>query len=217
MIADKIGFIIGEFAHLSPISKHHTQIGAALFCSSQKMQLFESKDFYVSQILSIVEELETMLKMKHPCNDPINGNQGMIKMLFLPNLMPSSKVKQSIDFCDCIHVFDEETLLPRNVIEKRHKIYKTFATSIAFDYYGNKVWEETEEDAWLIAGLRERIGDRNRRKHCGQAMYKYNVMKTMRKFVTAVQSNAERFSLSSKYVPHFSELTYGEDLYLWKC
>ena len=32
-----------------------------------------------------------------------------------------------------------------------------------------------------------------------------------------MQANAERFSLSSKYVPHFSELTYGEDLYLWKC
>ena len=57
--------------------------------------------------------------------------------------------------------------MPRNVIEKRHKIYKTFATSIAFDFFGNMVWENSEEDAWLLAGLRERIGDRNKRKNCG--------------------------------------------------
>jgi hypothetical protein len=41
------------------------------------------------------------------------------------------------------------------------------ATSLAFDYFGNMVWEESELDAWLLAGLRERIGDRNKRKHCG--------------------------------------------------
>lgn len=107
--------------------------------------------------------------------------------------------------------------MPRNVIEKRHKIYKILATSISYDFFGSMVWEESEEDSWLITGLRERIGDRFKRKKTGQSMYRYYIMKTMRKFTEAVEANSERFSLSSKYVPHFSELTYGEDLWYWKC
>lgn len=39
----------------------------------------------------------------------------------------------------------------------------------------------------------------------------------MKKFYTLVKQNAERFSLTSKYVPHFSELEIGEDLYYIKC
>ena len=88
-------------------------------------------------------------------------------MVFLPNLFTSRQIKQQINFANCIHIFDEEILLPRNVIEKRHKIYKILATSLAYDYFGNMVWEESEEDAWLITGLRERIGDRNKRLKCG--------------------------------------------------
>lgn len=74
IIPDKIGFIIGDLPHLSPITRYHTQIGAALFTSSQKSVLFESKDFYQSQVLSIIEELESMLKTKHPSSDLINKN-----------------------------------------------------------------------------------------------------------------------------------------------
>jgi len=39
----------------------------------------------------------------------------------------------------------------------------------------------------------------------------------MEKFYKSLKSGAERFSLCSKYVPHFSELQYGEDLYYLKC
>lgn len=39
----------------------------------------------------------------------------------------------------------------------------------------------------------------------------------MKKFYKLVKANAERYSLSSKYTPHFSELQYGSDLYLLKC
>ena len=73
-IPDKIGFVIGDFPHLSPINQSQSQIGAALFASSQKLFLFEAKDFYQSQVLTIIDELETMLKVKHPCNDPIAKN-----------------------------------------------------------------------------------------------------------------------------------------------
>ena len=82
-------------------------------------------------------------------------------------------LKQSLDFADGIHVFDEEVLLPRNVIEKRHKIYKILGTSLAFDWFGATIWEKSIEDTWLLCGMRERIGDRYRRKKTGISMYKY--------------------------------------------
>ena len=48
-------------------------------------------------------------------------------------------------------------------------------------------------------------------------MYRYHIAKITKKFYKKVKENADRFSLSSAYVPHFSEIQYGEDLYHWKC
>ena len=158
-----------------------------------------------------------MLRNEHPCNSEVEDNQKLLKLVFVPNLFRRKSIKQSLDFADGIHVFDEEVLLPRNLIEKRHKIYKILGTSLAFDWFGAMVWEKTIEDAWLLCGMRERIGDRYRRKKTGVSMYKYQIMKTMRKYTDAVEQNSERFSLASKYLPHFSELTYGEDLWFQKC
>jgi hypothetical protein len=73
-IPDKIGFVIGDLPHLSPINRSQSQIGAALFASSQKLFLFEAKDFYQTQVLTIIDELESMLKVQHPCNDQIAKN-----------------------------------------------------------------------------------------------------------------------------------------------
>jgi hypothetical protein len=117
--------------------------------------------------VAVIDEIEKMLRTKHPSSSDDVDNQGMIKMIFLPNLFRTKSIKQSIDFTDGIHIFDEEVLLPRNVIEKRHKIYKILATSLSYDFFGSMVWEESEEDAWLITGLRERIGDRYKRKKTG--------------------------------------------------
>lgn len=107
--------------------------------------------------------------------------------------------------------------MPRNVIEKRHKIYKILGTSLAYDFFGSQVWEESIDDAWLITSLRERIGDRFKRLKCGQHLYRYHLMKTIDKFFDAVKMGAERFALTSQYVSHFSEIEEGQDIYLWKC
>jgi len=39
----------------------------------------------------------------------------------------------------------------------------------------------------------------------------------MTKFFNLVKSNSERFSLSSNFIPHRSEMQFGEDTYLLKC
>ena len=88
--------------------------------------------------MNIVETLEKMLKIDHP-----SKSENQLKLIFVPNLFNRKQIIQSIDFAGCVHIFDDDILLPRNVIEKRHKIYKILATSISFDYFGNQVWEET--------------------------------------------------------------------------
>jgi hypothetical protein len=63
-------------------------------------------------------------------------------MIFVPNLFITKSINQSIDFADGIHIFEEEVHLPRNFIEKMHKIYNILASSIAYDFFGAMVWEE---------------------------------------------------------------------------
>lgn len=184
------------------------------------MELFEQRNFYQKQVVEILEHIENMLKVKHPCKmlkEDGKQNQNALKLVFVPNLFLRKDIRQSLSFANCLHVFDEEVLLPRNVIEKRYKIYKIMATCLSYDYFGYQVYEESDEDAWLITSLRERIGDRYKRSKCGSSIYRYHILQTMEKFFNCLKSGAERFSLCSKYVPHFSELQYGEDLYYQKC
>lgn len=127
-------------------------------------------------------------------------------MVFLPNLIPSNQIKQSINFGSCIHVFDEEVLLPRDILEKRYKIYKTFGASLSYDYFGYQIWEENELSDWILTSLRERMGEYYRKKKCGKSFYKYQLMKTMNSFYEIVKTGAERFPISGQEVPHFSEM-----------
>lgn len=227
-LLDKIGFIIGHFPYYSVFeqelvygrSRTQIQLGLAMFASHQKHELFEAKNFYKQQIYSILKSMkDDIMKTEHPCKiqEEEPTNQHHLKMLFVPNLFLRKQEKQSLNFANCLHIFDENVLLPRNVIEKRHHIYKTLATSLSYDYFGNQVWEETSEDAWLVTGLRERIGDYYKMQKCGKQFYRYTIAKRMRKFYKKVKANAERFSLSSKHVPHFQETEYSEDIYLLKC
>ena len=128
-------------------------------------------------------------------------------MVYLPNLFRAKSTKKSFDFADSVHLLDEESLLPRDIIEKRHRTYKMLASSLAFDFFGFQVWEESAEDTWLMTAIREHIGNIYMRQRCGQSFYKYTIAKIMDKFYDAVKAGAERYSLTSQYVAHFSELT----------
>lgn len=129
-----------------------------------------------------------------------------LKLLFLPNLFLSKHPKQCISFADGLHIFDERILHPRNIIEKRHKIYKALAAGLSYTFFGDLSWEESPEDAWLLVGLRESTGDRFRKLNCGQNFHRYQLMKTQNKFFQAVKAGAEKYSLTSRYASHFSEL-----------
>ena len=66
IIPDKIGFIIGNFDHLSCITEEETQLGSAFFINSQKMGLFEQRNFYQTQVCEVISHIENMLKTEHP-------------------------------------------------------------------------------------------------------------------------------------------------------
>ena len=64
-------------------------------------------------------------------------------------------------------MLDQELLFKPNQIDKRHHLYKHLAGSLFFEFYGSKVREAEWSDTWLLAAIRERVGDRFRKKKCG--------------------------------------------------
>ena len=45
---------------------------------------------------------------------------------------------------------DEEIIFNRNQLENRYKTFKHIASTLAFDFFGGKVFENTPEDWWLL-------------------------------------------------------------------
>lgn len=87
--------------------------------------------------------------------------------------MPKKFPKQCVSFPEGLHIFDEQILVRPNQIDKRHHLYKHLASAITFDFFGSKVREAKPEDQWLITAIRERIGDRMKKKKCGMLLHKY--------------------------------------------
>ena len=52
-------------------------------------------------------------------------------------------------------------------------MYKHLAIAVAYDFFGSKVREAKPEDLWLMTAIRERIGDRMKKKKCGMLLHKY--------------------------------------------
>ena len=101
--------------------------------NDSKKTIFEEGGFYSQKIEAIVKEIENTLEEAHPSRvDP-----GALTLFFVPNLFLRKQQKQSINFAGGIHIFDQDILLQRNVVEKRAKITRILATSLAFDYFGN--------------------------------------------------------------------------------
>ena len=70
---------------------------------------------------------------------------------------------------------------------------------------------------WLLTAIQEVIGDHYLRQKSGSWMYEYIVSKRMKKLYKLCKVGAERFSLNSQYVPHFSETQGSGDVYYLKC
>jgi hypothetical protein len=86
---------------------------------------------------------------------------------------------QCISFPEGLHIIDEQILVRPNQIDKRHHLYKHLASAVTFDFFGSKVREAKPEDLWLITAIRERIGDRMKKKKCGMLLHKYQVMRSI--------------------------------------
>ena len=120
------------------------------------------------------------------------------KVIFLPNLFPAKFPKQSYDFAGGLHLLDQELLYKPNQIDKRHHLYKHFATSLMFTFFGAKVREAHWSDLWLLVAIRERVGDRFAKSKCGALLYRYHVMKRIEKLYKLMNEGIEVHPIMQK-------------------
>jgi hypothetical protein len=97
----------------------------------------------------------------------------------VPNLFLSKSRKQSLDFTGGLHILDEELLFIRGQQEGRHRTYKYLSSSLAFDFFGGRVYEETPDDHWLLVGIRESIGNHFKILKFGTLLHRYHIMQTI--------------------------------------
>lgn len=111
IIPDKVGFVIGHFPYVSHIYRDQSRhtgseasqrqslaeklMGAAFFVQNHKLQLFETSNFYQDQVKQVVDHLERMLKIEHPCNVRFSppSTQHHLKLVFVPNLKLKSDIR----------------------------------------------------------------------------------------------------------------------------
>lgn len=161
----------------------------SFFLSQKKQELFQQNNFYEKNLIQMINYLEKLLQVKYPCYST--------KLVFVPNLFISKARKQSLDFAGGLHIFDEELLFRKNQLENRYSTYKNIAMSISFDYFGNKVYEESADDQFLIVGIRESIGNHFKILKCGVLLYRYHIMKTIEDVYKKMKLGVERYPLSS--------------------
>lgn len=87
------------------------------------------------------------------------------------------------------------------------------ASSLAFDFFGGKVFEESPEDFWLLQGIRENIGNHYKIIKFGILLYRYHIMKTIESVYRKTKHGIERYPLKSDEVPNPHEFMLNELLY----
>jgi hypothetical protein len=92
-----------------------------------------------------------------------------------------------------------------NQIDKRYNFYKQVAGALTFDFFGSRVRPAKPSYSWLLAAVRERIGDRMKKKKCGMLLHKYQVMRQIEKVYQQMKIGAETRPLMHN--PRLAKLT----------
>jgi hypothetical protein len=113
------------------------------------------------------------------------------QLVFVPNLFPHKHAQLSLNFAGGLHILDQDILFKPTQIDKRHHTYKHLTSALTFDYFGNMVRERLPSDAWLIVAIRERLGDRFKKRRCGTLLYRYHVMRNIEKMYKKMKQGLE--------------------------
>ena len=62
---------------------------------------------------------------------------------------------------------------------------------MTFAYFGSRVREQCPSDLWLLVAVRERIGDRFKKKKCGALLYRYQIMTQIDKLYRQMKAGVE--------------------------
>ena len=76
-------------------------------------------------------------------------------------------------------------------VDKRHHTYKQITSALTFAYFGNRIREMSASDLWLLVAVRERIGDRFKKKKCGALLYRYQIMTQIDKLYRQMKAGVE--------------------------
>jgi hypothetical protein len=146
--------------------------------------------------------------VEHECRTKRN-----LQLVYLPNLASAKSLRPSVNFGG-LHIMDEIGLHPRNLLEKRHRLFRNLALTLSHAFFGASIWEETQYDRWLLNGIRAQLGAIYMREKCGDSFYRYQVNKLMDRYCDGAASGIERFPLTSRLVADANELS--GDIYLIK-
>ena len=142
--AVKIGFIIANFPYIH-VMNEITKVRDvhAFLLNSDKYAIFSHQNkFYEKTISGMQHDLQKLVGAPFPFES--------LKLVFVPNLFLKKSRKQSVDFTGGLHILDEELLFPKTQQEGRHRTYKYLACSLAYDFFGAKVYEDNPSDFWLL-------------------------------------------------------------------
>ena len=193
-VPSQIGMLCCKFPLITTLNNTKPQNGVfGLFLNAQKQECF-NQNF-------ITETMEYLMKVmgvkEYPCRQ--------VKIAFLPNFLPRKFPKLSLSFGEGLHLLDEQILVKVNQIDKRYNFYKQVAGALTFDFFGSRVRPAKPSYSWLLAAVRERIGDRMKKKKCGMLLHKYQVMRQIEKVYQQMKIGAETRPLMHN--PRLAKLT----------
>lgn len=77
--------------------------------------------------------------------------------------------------------------------------------------------ELVPSDNWLLVAIRERIGDRFKKKRCGTLLYRYQVMKSIEKLYKQMKHGVETTPLQKQYHKNEHDMPEPPELQGFSC
>ena len=139
----------------------------------------------------------------------LNLKSSCLSILFLPNLSNCLYHRRIITHNNLL-LIDSKVLTDFKFIERRHRPYFILAQSIASNWFGSLIMEDSYCDYWLLNGIRQFIGKFYAMKKCGEMLQRYRNMKDIRKLYKMIKKGQDSIPLYSNCFATPSEIQLSE-------
>ncbi len=139
----------------------------------------------------------------------LNLKSACLSIAFLPNLSDCLYHRRIILHNNLL-LIDSKVLTDFKYIERRHRPYFLLAQSIASNWFGSLIVEDSYCDYWLLNGIRQFIGKFYAMKKCGEMLQRYRNMKDIRKLYKMMKKGEDTIPLYSNCYATPSEIQLSE-------